>query len=412
MIELHFPEKAALDLDGLLARLPSAMCARAEPFSPDAIAFCDAAAGLFSRLPASMGTAWPAAAFFFRAAAVERMRLDVMGATPKGAVRAARGLAFHVAPGNVDTQFVYSWLLSVLAGNANVVRVSSKLSSATLDVCAQLGETVRHCELDRIGARSLVLTSEHDRAMQDALSRRCDLRVLWGGDAAIAALRESPLRPDARELAFPDRFSLAVVDARGLLAMTADERARRARDFVSDVWVFDQRACSSPKALVWLGSQEDAHHAAVAFFADVSRALERQGVRVALVTAIEKTRLAFGALADGRATRVVRSSNELSVLRADALGPLRDASWAGGLIVEVRVDAVAALANVLCPSDQTIAHAGLAPKDLDALLALARSCGASRVVPMGRALAFSRVWDGMDLLHEMTRLVWTERGAT
>jgi hypothetical protein len=426
MIQLHFPEKISLDLDALLQFLGRGVSGRPPqhagqelweaqknglPFAPDAIAFCDVAADLFSRLPASMGTAWPAAAFFFRRAAVERMQVEVMGATPKGTLRAARGLAFHVTPGNVDTQFVYSWLLSVLAGNTNVVRVSSKLSPQTLDVCAQLGALADGAGLARVRAGSMVVSFGHDKRTYDALSRRCDLRVLWGGNTAIEALRESPLRPDAREIAFPDRFSLAVIDARGLLAMDEEERTRRARDFVNDVWLFDQRACSSPKALVWVGTDEDARRAADVFYADVGYALERAGINAQVVTAMEKMRFAFGALADGRAMRVVRASNELVVLRAEALDALREASWAGGLVVELRVGAIAELAQVLRPADQTLAHAGFAPSDLDVLFELARSCGVLRVVPVGRALAFSRVWDGMDLLHEMTRLVVTERGA-
>lgn len=409
MIELYFPERRAIDADALVARAPDRSRA-SEPFAPEAVAFCDAASALFSRLPASMGTAWPAAGFFFRRAAVERMREEVTGATPKGALRASRGLAFHVTPGNVDTQFVYSWLLSVLAGNANVVRVSSKLAPETLDVCAKLGDLAKERGLDGARAASLVASWGHDKRVVDALSARCDLRVLWGGDQAIAALRESPLRPDAREVAFPDRFSLAVLGARGVLAMNDEERARRARDFAGDVWVFDQRACSSPKAVVWVGAEDEARRASEAFFADVERALERGGVAVALTTAIEKARFAFGALADGRATHVRRVSNELCVVGADALDALRDASWAGGLVVEVRAGAIADVARVLRPSDQTLTHAGLAPPEVDALAAIARGCGASRVVPVGRALAFSRVWDGMDLLHEMTRLVAVEGG--
>ncbi|MFC6804089.1 acyl-CoA reductase [Deinococcus caeni] len=37
-----------------------------------------------------------------------------------------RGLVFHVPPANVDTIFIYSWLMSVLAGNRNVIRLSSR----------------------------------------------------------------------------------------------------------------------------------------------------------------------------------------------------------------------------------------------------------------------------------------------
>ena len=38
------------------------------------------------------------------------------------------GKTFHIAPSNVDTIFVYSWLISMLMGNINVIRISSRIS--------------------------------------------------------------------------------------------------------------------------------------------------------------------------------------------------------------------------------------------------------------------------------------------
>jgi hypothetical protein len=38
----------------------------------------------------------------------------------------ARGVAFHIAPSNVDTIFLYSLIISLLVGNRNIVRVSIK----------------------------------------------------------------------------------------------------------------------------------------------------------------------------------------------------------------------------------------------------------------------------------------------
>src|SRR5229473_1854189 len=50
--------------------------------------------------------------------------------TPGGVRRFPRGLVFHVPPANVDTIFVYSWALSALAGNRNVVRISPRAAGA------------------------------------------------------------------------------------------------------------------------------------------------------------------------------------------------------------------------------------------------------------------------------------------
>ena len=40
-----------------------------------------------------------------------------------------KGLVFHVTPSNVDTIFIYSWIISLLCGNKNIIRISSKNKS-------------------------------------------------------------------------------------------------------------------------------------------------------------------------------------------------------------------------------------------------------------------------------------------
>ena len=57
--------------------------------------------------------------FFLRRSETSRMttqKSDRYISVPKG-------LLFHVPPANVDTIFVYSWAISLLCGNANVIRV-------------------------------------------------------------------------------------------------------------------------------------------------------------------------------------------------------------------------------------------------------------------------------------------------
>ena len=362
----------------------------ARPFADDAVAFAESVSALL----APLGGPWTAASFFFRRAAVEKMRADL---SPH---RIARGNVFHVTPGNVPTQFLYSWLLSVLCGNTNVVRVSSKLGEDVRGVIQRIESLAK----DRIREGNRIVSIAHDDPQLGELSRACDVRVLWGGDDTITRLRQWPLRPDAKEVAFPDRFSLSLVSTAGWDAMDDAAKTRTVRDFVADVWIFDQMACSSPKALVWVGGDSPSD-----FYERVAAELERTNVRAALVTAIEKMRFGMGGLADERVATVRRITNELVVAETSDLDALRGASWGGGLVVDVRVSSISDLVRLLRPSDQTLTYAGLTSEQLDELVAVAETAGVCRVVPFGRALAFTRVWDGMDLVEELTRIVVVER---
>ena len=61
-------------------------------------------------------------AWWCRKASIERLA----AAYDDGACRMGRGLAFHVTPSNMPVNFAFSWVFSMLAGNANIVRLPSR----------------------------------------------------------------------------------------------------------------------------------------------------------------------------------------------------------------------------------------------------------------------------------------------
>ena len=107
-----------------------------------------------------------------------------------------RGNVFHVPPANVDTIFVYSWALSALAGNHNVVRISERSAAAADTILQALNDTLADAD-PVIGRTQRMITYGRDDAVTAALSQWCDLRVIWGGDAAVersASTRCGPRR--------------------------------------------------------------------------------------------------------------------------------------------------------------------------------------------------------------------------
>jgi len=100
--------------------------AQMQPFSPIVIDFVESLGRALRTDPAIRK--FPelvALGYWARGANIKRLHLRYAGAYP-ASVRMPRGLAFHIAPSNVDTIFVYSLLLSMLAGNTNLVRISSR----------------------------------------------------------------------------------------------------------------------------------------------------------------------------------------------------------------------------------------------------------------------------------------------
>ena len=369
----------------------------------------------FSRELLALGRRYPELAslgFFLRRAEVERQlsRLD--------GLRRPCGVVFHVPPANVDTVFVYSWALSALAGNTNVVRISPRAGAAAraiLDVWRSIDDPV-------IARTQHLITYDRDDELTAALSVAADLRVLWGGDESVRALRRFPLAPHARDLTFPDRSSFAIVSVDGWQRSTEAERRAAVEGFFNDAYWFDQAACSSPRGVFWVGGEQgaargerDAGAAArrtdrvrvsrddsdpsAEFRALLVAVAREKGHVIEPAMAVQKRVSAYGAAADGRVSKIHFDSGSVTSLESGEL--LRE--WLGaGVFTHSRVSSLDEVVPLVVRKDQTVTHFGFSREEL---LDFAGKAGVDRVVPFGSALTFSPIWDGYDLLAQFTKLV-------
>jgi hypothetical protein len=324
--------------------------------------------------------------------AVTRMRRD-------DAIVFPRGNVFHVPPANVDTIFVYSWALSALAGNHNVVRVSSRSAGAAETILAALNDV----DADPVIRRTQrMVTYGRDDAVTAALSQWADLRVIWGGDAAVESIRKHPLRPSARDLTFPDRTAWAALSAAGWRA--ADPAARRDAvvGFSNDAYWFDQAACSSPRTVFLVGTDTaDVRAEFVELLLDV---VDRRGWQVDAAMAVEKRVNAYGLAATGAVTALDFPANTVTAMSLAAV-PDAPRRWIGaGAFPFAEVGSLLDLVPAMNRQDQTFSHFGFTPAELRAFALGLGGRGVDRIVPFGSALTFSAIWDGYDLPHEFTRL--------
>jgi len=103
-----------------------------------------------------------AVAYWLRPSNLNTLLQTYAQTNPKLGIASPRGFVFHIAPSNVDSIFVYSWVLSMLAGNLNVVRVSSAQSSQ-LDFLLGIIRTIMASDSwASIAARNAIVTYEHD----------------------------------------------------------------------------------------------------------------------------------------------------------------------------------------------------------------------------------------------------------
>ncbi|MDR3416681.1 MAG: acyl-CoA reductase [Nevskia sp.] len=375
------------------------------PFAPEACAFLEALSDLLLQQRSARAYAeLTALAYWMRRASIRRLQADC-AARQGTALLLARGTVFHIAPANVDTIFVYSWALSLLTGNRNIVRLSSRSSPQTevlLDaIAALLGDAAHRT----VGERTLLLRYAPDDALTGRLSAQCDARIVWGGDATVAEIRRIPLPATAIEVAFADKQSIALVDAARWNGFDQARRDGLAESFYTDAYWFGQMACSSPRVVLWLGTAEATAQARADFWPRVERVIARRQERFSDIDYVDKL-VAADSLAIELPVRIEASANnDLTRLWVDRPG-LRVPHFCGaGLFLESRIAALDELRPLLDRKLQTVCYAGLDSDELRAFVAAAPLAGVDRFVPFGRALEFAPVWDGFDLMRVFAREV-------
>ncbi len=341
-------------------------------------------------------------AHWFRPAAVDALAERFFRS---GGRRRARGTVFHLAPANVDVLFAYAWLISLAIGNVNIARLSQKPGAARdalLAILRAMADSDMHAD---VLARNALFTYPHDASITAALSQLCDARIVWGGDATVAAIRAVPLAPLAVELCFPDRFGIAAFRAAAVAALDDAALATLAERFANDLLTFGQQACSSPRTVYWIGTPTETDAARRRMWPAVQRACTRFDDEPAALIARVTDACVLAARGLVAHCRSALADLPLRLEAAKAGGEARDLQSGHGLIAEVRLDRLDELVLQIDPRDQTLVQYGFDGPAIDALLAALPNRGIDRIVGPGRALDFDTVWDGNDLYAALSRAV-------
>lgn len=404
-IEMLLPDQRHIELDDLRSLLSNT--AAAEPFDESVV---NASIDLSRRIFHDSGArAYPellALAFWMRKAEISRLAAQFRSLQLDNRILAPRGLVFHLPPRNVDTIFVYSWLLGALTGNPSVVRLSPQRSASTNILLRLLREALAAAE-EPARSSTVIVSYGHEEEPTALLSSLCNVRVIWGGDQTVATIRRSPLRPHAKEITFPDRYSLSAIRADVYADLPDQKRDQLADQFFNDSFWFDQMACSSPRLLAWCGDTSDTHAASADFFPRVAGCIERRGYDLPAAASMQKLVFACSAVLN-QPVEECRRYKGLTVLTLGNLESFNRDHPGGGLFFEAHLDNLLALPAFLGRRDQTLTWFGFEPRELHAF---ARSLGGraiDRIVPIGQALQFHRFWDGYDLVQEFCRCVYIE----
>ncbi len=336
-----------------------------------------------------------------------RSRLEALKKQYEGPIRLGRGLLFHIPPANVPLLFAYSLAVGMLAGCANLLRMSSRLEERGRMFCAVLDEVLSRPKHAALKARTGLISyprEEEDRTA--ALLLECDGRLVWGGDATVEAMRRFPARPGGVELVFPDRWSLCLMSEAHVAALSASELELLAHRFYNDTYLMDQNACSSPRLVLWKQDCPDGASARDCFWAALCRKAEDTYELTPYKAARKYEALCELAMTEPALGPVRREGNLL--YRVSLTAPPADPDalhLAFGSFLEYEITSLGELSAFVTRRTQTLTCAGIAPDEAARTVAALGLPGIDRAVPVGQAMEFDVVWDGKDLIASLSRVI-------
>lgn len=344
--------------------------------------------------------------FFCRKANIERIKKTYEG---RLAGRLGRGLTFHIAPSNVPINFAYTLVAGLLSGNRCVVRASSKDFEQTRLLCRIFNEVAARKEFVGVAKIFAVVMYEHSVEITDALSAVSDIRIVWGGDNTIAEIRKSPLKPRAFDITFADRYSFAVFDAAFVVDRDESAMKRIAQDFYNDTYLYDQNACSSPRLIVWKGSEEKCAAAKEKFWAAVYENISNK-YELAPILSVDKLSARYKCAIELNGAKLEDAKDNLvSRVRLSELPQnVADYACAGGCYLEYDTEKLNDIAPIVSQKFQTLSYLGFDAADLQRLVVENGLSGIDRIVPVGKTADFGLVWDGYDLIESMSRAVMAD----
>lgn len=309
------------------------------------------------------------------------------------------GVVFHLCPSNVDTMFFYSLTLSLLGGNKNIIRVSSRLEDSSVFLLFDLINAVsKEKDFELFSEYINIISYERNDEINELFSSLADARVIWGGDKTIEQFKQYKTKYRVKDLYFTDRTSLSLIKVETFIT---DEEAHvdLCKRLYTDIYTFDQMGCSSPHCIFLVGTEENNAQYLKKLYTTISRMAEEVYERDISSMASFKLNKSVEDILGGISQSVLHENNYF--VMADLKTEDIPHSCGMGYTYYKSLNQQEELLSFINEKVQTLGTAGFSKEEMKDLVAKCPPNAVDRVVPIGKALEFDYIWDGYNIFLEL-----------
>jgi hypothetical protein len=321
------------------------------------------------------------------------------------------GKVFHICPANVDTMFIYSLTVSVLMGNKNLLRVSSRMDAPHVSMLFDiLNKTIQQEKYTVFSNYINVISYPHNDKISTCISENVNARVIWGGDQTINTFKGFKAAPRTKDIVFADRVSMLCIDCKSFNMLQNNDLKIVLRNFYNDAYTFDQMGCSSPQTIYFIGSKKDYDTCISKFQKEAAEYLHVHYENdISSLASLKLNRMVDDAIDNilvsqtgDNYLKLIELNREIDETKLHGCG--------GGYFYIKLIESAIQLSSLHHPKVQTICYFGLTKNDLQILIDLSNGEGIDRIVPLGQALNFNYIWDGYNLFDELSKKVFIKNG--
>lgn len=322
-------------------------------------------------------------------------------------LRFGKGLVFHIVPSNVPINFAYSFAFGLLAGNSNIIRISSRKDKSTIVLCDLIKILLKKNKYKNLYNSNCVLSYEKETNITELLSCISDVRMIWGGDKTIKKIKSLPSKSSSVDISFPDKYSFSMID---LNKINKKNIINLVNNFFNDSFVMDQNACSSPHMIIWL-NKNSKNISKVDFFwrsllnivnikytfSDdmIYKKITRNYENIIKLNKSIKSTKNYGEKIN--VTTLKKISKNIDQVRGIF-----------GSFYQYYSNNLECLRYIKSEKLQTISYYGISKNKVKDIIYKYDLNQISRVVPIGKSLDLNLIWDGYDLIESMTNTIKIE----
>ncbi len=314
------------------------------------------------------------------------------------------GLVFHISPSNVPVNFAFSFLFGLLAGNSNIVRVPSKSFPQTKIICDEINKLLDDHKYKHIAESNSFIDYERSEDISGLISAQSDARVIWGGDETVSNLKNLKSKTRCIDIAFADRYSFSIISTDAVISAQSKELNLLIEGFFNDTYLMDQNACSSPHLIIWLG--DNATKAKNIFWNSLHKFLLKK-YQIESVIAIDKYSALCGNSIEIEEIKSFKNyGNLIYTIQLEKL--IKDIdNYPGkfGYFFEHETKGFGDIADIVNSKYQTITYYGINKTEIIDLIFKESLQGIDRIVPIGQALDMDIIWDGYDVIGNLSRII-------